>query len=146
MGAALSLLNKRAHGAAVIQSDGVPVGIVTEADLADTDRFARVADVMSQDVFTLPEGIDPREAFERLAAVRRRVAPVVALDGSMVGVLTAAGALRSTVYAPALDSAGGCASALRSGSMVTWPPARRPCSRLGWTSSSWTRLTAIRRR
>ncbi len=106
VGAAMSLLNKRAHGAAVIQSDGIPVGIVTEADLADTDRFARVADVMSHDVFTLPEGIDPREAFERLSAARRRVAPVVAPDGSMVGVLTAAGALRSTVYAPTLDRRG----------------------------------------
>ena len=40
VGAALSLIHKRAHGAAVVERDGVPVGIVTEADCADTDRFS----------------------------------------------------------------------------------------------------------
>jgi IMP dehydrogenase len=37
---------------------------------------------------------------------RRKVAPIVAADGTMVGVLTAPGALRATVYTPALDASG----------------------------------------
>ena len=106
VGAALSLIHKRGHGAAIVESQGVPVGIVTESDCVDTDRFARVADVMSDEVFTLPEGVEPRTAFDLLHRARRRVAPVVAADGTMVGVLTAAGALRSTVYTPALDADG----------------------------------------
>ena len=61
VGAALSLIHKRAHGAAVVESAGVPVGILTESDCADTDRFARVGRVMSEEVFTLPDGVDPRD-------------------------------------------------------------------------------------
>jgi IMP dehydrogenase len=106
IGAALSLIHKRAHGAAVVERGGVPVGIVTDSDCVDTDRFSSVADVMSEEVFTLPDGVEPREAFEAMHRARRRVAPIVAPDGTMVGVLTAPGALRSTVYAPALDARG----------------------------------------
>ena len=83
-----------------------PVGIVTESDCVDTDRFSSVADVMSDEVFTLPDGVEPRDAFEAMHRARRKVAPIVAGDGTMVGVLTAPGALRSTVYTPALDAHG----------------------------------------
>ncbi len=106
IGAALSLIHKRSHGAAIVESDGVPVGIVTESDCVDTDRFSSVADVMSEEVFTLPDGIEPRAAFEAMHRARRKVAPVVADDDIMVGVLTSAGALRSTLYEPALDNQG----------------------------------------
>jgi IMP dehydrogenase len=106
VGTALSLIQKRAHGAAVVQSDGVPVGIVTGADCADTDRFSSVGGVMTEDVFTLPDGVAPPEAYEQMFRARRRVAPVVAADGRMVGLLTASGALRATVYEPALDAGG----------------------------------------
>src|SRR5690349_10950326 len=41
------LLSKRAHGAAVVVEDGKPVGIVTERDGTDMDRFAQVLEVMS---------------------------------------------------------------------------------------------------
>jgi IMP dehydrogenase len=106
VGTALSLIHKRAHGAAVVESDGVPVGIVTEADCADTDRFSSVSRVMSEQVFTLPDGVAPVDAYEQLHGARRRVAPVVTADGTMVGLLTASGALRATVYQPALDADG----------------------------------------
>jgi IMP dehydrogenase len=106
VGTALSLIHKRSHGAAVVVADGVPVGIVTEADCADTDRFSSVSTVMTDEVFTLPDGVAPRDAFEQMHRARRRVAPVVAADGRMVGLLTSAGALRATVYQPALDDAG----------------------------------------
>ena len=38
---ALTLIGKRSHGAAVVVDDGRPVGVVTEADCADVDRFTR---------------------------------------------------------------------------------------------------------
>jgi IMP dehydrogenase len=106
VGTAMSLIHKRAHGAAVVVSDGAPIGIVTEADCADTDRFGAVSSVMTDEVFTLPDGVAPQDAFEAMHRARRRVAPVVAADGRIVGLLTAAGALRSTVYQPALDDGG----------------------------------------
>jgi IMP dehydrogenase len=106
VGSALALIHKRAHGAAVVLEAGEPVGIATESDCAETDRFAAVSRVMSRELFTLPDGIGPREAFEAMHAARRKLAPVVEPTGQMVGLLTLAGALRSTVYRPALDSAG----------------------------------------
>ena len=45
-------------------------------------------------------------AFDTLASTRHRLAPVVDANGVLVGVLTRTGALRSTLYAPALDDAG----------------------------------------
>ncbi len=103
---ALNLLPKRAHGAAIVLDGGVPVGVVTAADCEGIDRFAQLHQVMSTGVVTLPAGIEPREAFDRLDAARRRLAPVVAGDGRLVGLLSRTGALRAALYAPALDGQG----------------------------------------
>lgn len=100
------LLTKRAHGAAVIVDGGRPVGIVTERDCEGADRFTQVQRVMSRDLFALSDRVDARAAFEALHAANRRFAPVVDADGRMVGIVTRQGALRSTVYAPALDASG----------------------------------------
>jgi IMP dehydrogenase len=54
----------------------------------------------------LVDPIDPQHAFETLDKARRRLAPVVDADGSMLGILTRTGALRSTIYRPAVDSDG----------------------------------------
>ncbi|MGL5866284.1 MAG: GuaB1 family IMP dehydrogenase-related protein [Dermatophilaceae bacterium] len=105
-GEALVLLQKRAHGAAVVVEGEEPVGLVTEADLTGVDRFTQLADVMVPDMITVPDGIAVEEAFERLTRVRRRLAPVVAADGRLVGVLTRAAALRTNLYSPAVDSSG----------------------------------------
>ncbi len=106
VGSASALITKRAHGAAVVHRDGKLLGVLTESDCADLDRFASVGSAMSDDVFTLPNGIGPREAFEAMHEARHKVAPIVRSDGSVAGVLTLAGALRSTVYRPALDAQG----------------------------------------
>jgi IMP dehydrogenase len=103
---ALALLPKRAHGAVVIVADDRPVGVVTEADCAGADRFAQLHQVMSTDPLVLVDPIDPQHAFETLDKARRRLAPVVDGDGRMLGILTRTGALRSTIYRPAVDSAG----------------------------------------
>lgn len=103
---ALSLLPKRAHDAAIVLDDGRPVGVVTGADCDGVDRFTQLHRVMSTDVVTLPEGVEPRAAFDRLHAARRRLAPVVGEDGRLAGLLTRTGALRAALYAPALDDRG----------------------------------------
>jgi GMP reductase len=103
---ALSLLPKRAHNAGVVVRDGRPVGVVTEADLTGVDRFTQLSEVMSRDLLVLDADIDPREAFHRLHAAHRRIAPAVDGDGRLVGILTRKGALRATLYTPATDARG----------------------------------------
>ena len=106
-GEALVLLHKRAHGVAMVTDEaGHPVGIVAETDLTGVDRFTQIADVMVGEMVTLPDGVDVEQAFDSLSHARRRVAPVVASDGRLVGILTRAGALRAHLYAPAVDDAG----------------------------------------
>ena len=105
VGDALALLPKRAHRAAFVVDDGRPVGVVTEADCLGVDRFSQVRDVMTAEMVTLRDDVDPRAAFDTLASSRHRLAPVVDAAGVLVGVLTRTGALRSTLYPPALDGA-----------------------------------------
>jgi IMP dehydrogenase len=107
VGEALSLLPKRAHGAVIVtDSEGVPVGIVTEADCLGVDRFTQLREVMSPDPITMPAGTPPAEAFTLLHEGRHRLAPVVDTAGRVTGVLTRTGALRATLYTPALDARG----------------------------------------
>ncbi|MBW3068400.1 GuaB1 family IMP dehydrogenase-related protein [Actinomyces sp. 594] len=124
-GYALGLIPKRAHGAAVVVDPGTsaPIGMVDMRDVSGVDRFTQVRRVMSTELVTLPEGIDPREAFDRLKAARRALAPVVGADGGLVGLLTRSGAVRSTIYRPAVDAAG----RLRVGAAIgmNGDPARR---------------------
>ncbi len=109
---ALTLIGKRAHGAAVVVEDGRPVGVVAEADCQGVDRFTQVGVVMSAqptvvDLSVVTSGgrAGLEAAFERLHSSRRRFTPVV--DGDrLVGVLTRVGALRSSIYRPSLDAAG----------------------------------------
>jgi IMP dehydrogenase len=106
VGEALGLLSKRAHGAVIVIEDARPTGVVTEADCLGVDRFTQLREVMSRDVVTLPDSIDPQKAFDTLHARGHRLAPVVDGSGALVGVLTRTGALRATLYRPALDDAG----------------------------------------
>jgi IMP dehydrogenase len=103
---ALSLLHKRAHGAVVVVEGRRPVGVVTETDLSGVDRFTQLSEVMSRDLLLLDADVDPREAFTHMHDANRRLAPAVAADGSLVGILTHKGALRATLYTPAVDGAG----------------------------------------
>ena len=60
---------------------------------------------MSADLLCVEDGASPEEVFDRLASARFTAAPVVR-DGRLLGVMTRKGALRSTLYRPALDAAG----------------------------------------
>ena len=106
VGDALNLLPKRSHGAAVVVDDDRPIGVVTGVDLTGVDRFTQVGQVMSDAPATIPEGVSPRAAFDLLAEIRHRLAPVVDEHGRLAGLLTRTGALRSTLYDPALDARG----------------------------------------
>ena len=103
---ALALLAKRAHGAIVVVDEDRPVGVVTESDCSGVDRFTQMDQVMSEDLVTLPQDVDPQKAYELLHDAHRRLAPVVDDAGRLVGLLTRTGALRSTLYQPAVDGAG----------------------------------------
>ncbi|HEX6472358.1 MAG TPA: GuaB1 family IMP dehydrogenase-related protein [Streptosporangiaceae bacterium] len=103
---ALGLLPKRAHGAVIVTEHDRPIGVVTEADCQGVDRFSQLRDVMSRDLLTLPATIEPRAAFETLHGRGHRLAPVVDAGGRLCGILTRTGALRATLYAPAVDAAG----------------------------------------
>lgn len=106
VGEALSLLPKKSHGAVVVLDGNRPVGIVMEADCADVDRFTQLGSVMTADLSTLPDTVDPQAAFAALHDARHRLAPVVDGGGALVGVLTRIGALRSALYRPATDDDG----------------------------------------
>jgi IMP dehydrogenase len=103
---ALALLPKRAHGAVVVVENERPVGVVTEADCAGADRFTQLHSVMTPDPLVLHDPVEPQHAFETLDKARRKLAPVVDADGRLVGLITRTGALRSTIYRPAVDAAG----------------------------------------
>jgi IMP dehydrogenase len=106
-GEALGLLPKRAYGAVVvIDEDERPVGVVTEADCQGTDRFSQLRQIMTADPFVLPAGTPPASAFDLLHEGRHRLAPVVDPAGRCVGLMTRTGALRSTLYSPAVDASG----------------------------------------
>jgi IMP dehydrogenase len=113
VGEAMALIGKRSHGAAVVIEDRRPVGVVSEVDCEDVDRYTQVAEVMAHEPTTLDLAVVERggvhglrEAYEQLHRSRHRFAPVVAPDGRLVGVLTQVGALRSSIYSPALDARG----------------------------------------
>lgn len=105
-GEALALITKRSHGAAVVVEADRPLGLVTESDLLGVDRFTQVHDIMVTEMVTLPDQVDVEQAFDTLAHARRRLAPVLAADGRLVGILTRAAAVRSHLYRPALDADG----------------------------------------
>ena len=113
VGETLALIGKRSHGAAVVVEHGRPVGVVSEVDCTGVDRYTQVAEVMAGEPMTIalavleeggPAGL--RAAYEKLHAARRRFAPVVDGTGRLVGVITQVGALRSSIYSPALDDRG----------------------------------------
>ena len=103
---AVALIHKRAHGAAVVLSEGRPVGLVTEAATVGVDRFARVRDIAVTDFVVAPAHTEPRRVFELLEHAPIDVAVLTEPDGSLAGVLTRIGAVRAGIYTPAVDAAG----------------------------------------
>ncbi|CAM2856636.1 inosine 5-monophosphate dehydrogenase [Mycobacterium intermedium] len=103
---AIALIHKRAHGAAVVVFEGRPIGLVRESACVGVDRFSRVRDIAITDFVTAPVGTEPRKIFDLLEHAPIDVAVVTAADGTLAGVLTRTGAVRTGIYTPATDSKG----------------------------------------
>lgn len=106
VGEALNLLPKRAHGLVVVVVDkGTPIGLFGPTEAAGLDRFVQVHEAMSTDLTLVELGTSPADVFELLSTRRHRAALAV-VDGKLAGLMTSKGALRATLYAPALDAEG----------------------------------------
>ncbi|OBB96561.1 GuaB1 family IMP dehydrogenase-related protein [Mycobacterium sp. 852002-30065_SCH5024008] len=103
---ATALIHKRAHGVAVVAFEGRPMGLVSESCCLGVDRFARVRDVAITDFVTAPVGTEPRKIFDLLEHAPIGVAVMTNADGTLAGVLTRTGAVRTGLYAPAVDARG----------------------------------------
>jgi IMP dehydrogenase len=106
----MALIPRRTHGAAVVVEDGRPIGIVSTKDCEGVDRYAQAATVMTPEpevieLSAIGGGDQLRAVYERLRYRRRSFVPVVD-GGALVGVLTAKGIVRSSIYSPALDGQG----------------------------------------
>jgi IMP dehydrogenase len=103
---ATALIHKRAHGVAVVLFEGRPMGLVSESCCLGVDRFTRVRDVATTDFVTAPIGTEPRKVFDLLEHAPIGVAVVANADGTLAGVLTRTGAVRTGLYTPAIDADG----------------------------------------
>ena len=107
IGEALHLAHKRSHGVVVVvNAKREPVGVFSDRDAAGFDRFTQLRHVMTEHPVTLREGVEPAEVFDTLTDERLSMAPVVDAAGALIGCMTRTGALRSTIYRPALDANG----------------------------------------
>ncbi|MEN9797091.1 MAG: hypothetical protein RL653_787 [Pseudomonadota bacterium] len=103
---ALNLIHKRAHGLVIVVNDAdEPVGVFTERDGEGLDRFTQLQQVMVGDPVCFQEGTPLEALFERLTHHHLKAAPVLS-GKKLVGLVTRKGALRSTLYKPALDAQG----------------------------------------
>ena len=107
VGEALSLIHKRAHGAVIIVDAGNrPLGIFTEHDASGFDRFTQLKNVMNTDMVVFTESTSVPDIHDALIEQRLSFAPVVNVQGVLIGAITRKGALRSTIYQPAVDRQG----------------------------------------
>ncbi|WP_431684185.1 GuaB1 family IMP dehydrogenase-related protein [Kitasatospora sp. KL5] len=110
---------QRAHDAlVVVDPQQRPVRLLTGADL----EAGQPTDLLSQlpgptDFLQLPPGTEPRKAFD--AMVDADVNAAVITDGDTIaGILTRAGAVRATLYRPAVDDSGRLLTAVAVGMLA----------------------------
>lgn len=110
LGQAAALLGKRPHGLVVVlDEERRPLGVVTAAEITGRDSFAAVGENLSEDVPVLRPAdleVEPAALHARIAATHHDAALVVEEDGTLRGVLTALGVLRSSIYTPSVDAEG----------------------------------------
>jgi IMP dehydrogenase len=107
VGEALSLIHKRAHGAViVVDDDGAPAGVFTEHDAVGFDRFTPLRQRDAHRHGGARRVAHARGDVRRAVGQRLSMAPVIDRAGRLVGCMTKRGALRSTIYRPAIDAEG----------------------------------------
>lgn len=109
-GQAHALLMKRAHGVAVVvDEENKPLGTVTEKKIQGTDAFTAIGGLYATDFprVTYQEAHgDPAGLYTQLHETPHHVAVVTHENGTLAGVITETGVVRSTIYTPALDAKG----------------------------------------
>lgn len=107
---AMHLIDKRSHNAVVVvNKDNIPQGIITREDLEGVDRFTSLDAIMRKDFDTIDETDVDSDNQEQLFDAATRAGgflPVVADTGTLAGVLTPKGVMRSSIYQPAEDASG----------------------------------------
>ncbi|WP_058234498.1 GuaB1 family IMP dehydrogenase-related protein [Devriesea agamarum] len=134
IGQTRSLLGKRPHGVVVvIDAHNRPLGLVADEHLSGRDAFTDVADVMTTDMLVVGcadveaasqhGGEGQADLHARIAATHHGLAVVTRPcaettgergqgkktdegQGELLGILSATGVVRSTIYRPALDGQG----------------------------------------
>lgn len=102
---ALNLIHKRSHEAVIITDDeNKPVGIFTEKDAYRRDRYSSLRDVMTHHPISVSSEMSSREIFDLLVERRLSIMPVVNSNGTLAGVVTRKGAVRTSIYQPALNA------------------------------------------
>src|SRR5579871_3093356 len=88
---ALSLINKRSHGAIIVVDEkNRPAGIFTEKKAEGMDLFTTLGDLSLSPPITIKNNLKPRQIHEVLHRQRLRLAPVVK-GSKLVGIVTAKG-------------------------------------------------------
>ena len=94
------LVDKSISGAPVVDDEGAPVGMVSEADLIGRDEPSREArDIMTRPVVTIGEDTDAGEIARLLQTYRIKRVPVIR-DGRVVGIVSRADLLRAMAQEP----------------------------------------------
>jgi IMP dehydrogenase len=95
------------HGLVITDGTGAYAGVVTGEQLATALPQARLGDLLGHPLASIDaDDVDtPRAAFDLMTAAGIDFAPVLH-HGAVVGTLSRTTALRSTLYAPALDASG----------------------------------------
>lgn len=107
VGEEMALVNKRAHGVAVVVDEqNHPIGVIGPAQTEGVDRFLQVHDVMLTDLTVVDQHTEPQQVFEILDTTRHKLTIAVDDDKKLVGVMTAKGAVRCGIYKPAVDAQG----------------------------------------
>ena len=83
------LVDRGFSGVPVVNSAGKPVGVVSKSDLVTGARSGLVRDIMMPIAFTLPEGASLSHAAALMAYENIHRVPVVAADGTVVGIVSA---------------------------------------------------------
>ena len=101
------IILKRAHDMVVVVDDEHrPIGIVTTADLRDSDQYTPVHRLMRKQLVTVATDVDNRAAFDTMENERVKATPVVDGQGRLVGIVTKKDAVRLELLKPALDRDG----------------------------------------
>lgn len=104
---ALNLVYKRAHGAIiVVDREQHPVGIFTIKDAEMRDKFNLLESVMTKEIISVPNHATTQDIFHVMHDKRLSMVPVVRADGTLAGVMTKKGVLRSAIFKPAINNQG----------------------------------------